>query len=83
MQEWLWDNHFAAVASDQVRSLSYFFPFVLADRSSQPAFEAWPPAEGEVFLHSTIIGCYGSPIGEFFDCEGASTLSGRADQLTT
>lgn len=30
---------------------------------SQPAFEAWPPKEGEVHLHSTIIGMYGSPIG--------------------
>ncbi|KAM0752198.1 hypothetical protein T439DRAFT_324268 [Meredithblackwellia eburnea MCA 4105] len=56
VQEWLWDNHFAAVASDQ------------------PAFESWPPKEGQVHLHSTIIGMYGSPIGEFFDTERLSEV---------
>ena len=48
-------------------SLVYLAP---TDIDEQPAFEAWPPAKDEVHLHSTIIGMYGSPIGEFFDTEG-------------
>ncbi|KAL8292668.1 hypothetical protein RQP46_001280 [Phenoliferia psychrophenolica] len=64
MKEWLWENHFAAVASDQ------------------PAFEAWPPREGEVHLHQTVIGMYGSPIGEFFDTERLSEVAKRHNRWT-
>ncbi|KAK4705476.1 hypothetical protein P7C70_g728, partial [Phenoliferia sp. Uapishka_3] len=89
MKEWLWENHFAAVASDQ------------------PAFEAWPPREGQVHLHSTVIAMYGSPIGtatsdrkvaetrfwrdllmlvhitgEFFDCERLSEVAKELNRYT-
>ncbi|KAL8276419.1 hypothetical protein RQP46_011171 [Phenoliferia psychrophenolica] len=56
MREWLWQNHFSAVASDQ------------------PSFESWPAREGTVHLHSTLLGMYGMPIGEFFDLERLSEL---------
>lgn len=33
--------------------------------------QAWPP-KGQEFLHETIIGSFGCPIGEFFDLERLS-----------
>jgi len=47
MKRFLWDNHFAAIASDQ------------------PAIEEWPDPNGD-YLHKTILGLWGMPIGEFF-----------------
>jgi len=49
----LWDEHFAAIISDC------------------PSFEKFPPLEGKLdnLLHNTIIGLFGMPIGEMFDCE--------------
>ncbi|PWN44191.1 hypothetical protein IE81DRAFT_311036 [Ceraceosorus guamensis] len=49
--EWIWNNHFAAVAGDA------------------PAFESWPPRPEEQFLHETLLGMFGCPIGEMVDLE--------------
>jgi len=49
----LWDEHFAAVISDC------------------PSFEKFPPPDAKLenLLHNTILGLFGMPIGEMFDCE--------------
>ncbi|PIL33200.1 hypothetical protein GSI_04650 [Ganoderma sinense ZZ0214-1] len=64
MKRFLWDNHFAAIASDQ------------------PALECWPPAEGVRHLHSTLIGLWGMPIGEFFDLEALSKQCAETGRYT-
>ncbi|KAH9890456.1 hypothetical protein C8Q73DRAFT_792907 [Cubamyces lactineus] len=64
MKRFLWDNHFAAVASDQ------------------PALERWPPPEGVPHLHSTILGMWGMPIGEFFDLEELSKHCAETGRYT-
>ncbi|KAI0373111.1 hypothetical protein BV20DRAFT_1050031 [Pilatotrama ljubarskyi] len=64
MKRFLWDNHFAAVASDQ------------------PALERWPPPEGVAHLHSTILGLWGMPIGEFFDLEALSKHCAETGRYT-
>ncbi|KAI0738090.1 hypothetical protein C8Q80DRAFT_1222716 [Daedaleopsis nitida] len=64
MKRFLWDNHFAAIASDQ------------------PALERWPPPEGVVHLHSTLLGMWGMPIGEFFDLEALSKQCAETGRYT-
>jgi len=64
MKQFLWDNHFAAVASDQ------------------PALERWPPVEGELHMHQTILGLWGMPIGEFFDLEALSKVAAETGRYT-
>ncbi|KAI5474194.1 hypothetical protein MNV49_003974 [Pseudohyphozyma bogoriensis] len=64
MREWLWDNHFAAVASDVA------------------ALETWPCEEGKTHLHQTLIGMYGSPIGEFFDLERLAEVCAEQKRFT-
>ncbi|KAI0761481.1 hypothetical protein BD413DRAFT_607112 [Trametes elegans] len=64
IRRFLWDNHFAAVASDQ------------------PGLERWPPAEGALHLHQTIIGLWGMPIGEFFDLEALSKQCAETGRYT-
>ncbi|KAI0668300.1 putative cyclase-domain-containing protein [Trametes maxima] len=64
MKRFLWNNHFAAVASDQ------------------PALERWPPPEGVTHLHSTILGMWGMPIGEFFDLEALSKHCAETGRYT-
>ncbi|KAH8918157.1 hypothetical protein BT69DRAFT_1353591 [Atractiella rhizophila] len=56
MKAFLWNNHFAALASDQ------------------PSLERWPPPEGQKYLHETILGLWGCPIGEMFDLEELSKV---------
>jgi len=63
MKRFLWNNHFAAVASDQ------------------PTFESWPPA-GDEFMHETILGLWGMPLGEFFDLEKLSLLCKQNNRYT-
>ncbi|EJD06153.1 uncharacterized protein FOMMEDRAFT_153542 [Fomitiporia mediterranea MF3/22] len=58
MKRFLWNNHFAAIASD-VPSLEA--------KSRMP-----PPNRN--FLHQTIIGLFGMPIGELWDFEGLSGI---------
>ncbi|KAI0713746.1 hypothetical protein C8Q76DRAFT_469319 [Earliella scabrosa] len=62
MKRFLWDNHFAAIASDM------------------PALERWPPPE--VHLHSTLLGMWGMPIGEFFDLEALSKHCAETGRYT-
>ncbi|RPD71268.1 hypothetical protein L226DRAFT_574034 [Lentinus tigrinus ALCF2SS1-7] len=64
MKRFLWDNHFAAIASDQ------------------PALESWPPPEGIPHMHSTILGMWGMPIGEFFDLEALSKHCAETGRYT-
>ncbi|KAI0806673.1 hypothetical protein C8Q74DRAFT_1362285 [Fomes fomentarius] len=64
MKRFLWDNHFAAIASDQ------------------PALERWPPPEGVTHLHSTLLGMWGMPIGEFFDLEALSKHCAETGRYT-
>ncbi|CDO71941.1 hypothetical protein BN946_scf184940.g88 [Trametes cinnabarina] len=64
VKRFLWDNHFAAVASDQ------------------PALERWPPPEGVTHLHSTLLGMWGMPIGEFFDLEALSKHCAETGRYT-
>jgi len=51
----LWDNHFAAIASDN------------PDFEAYPPMKEGQPGE---MMHSTIIGLWGMPIGEMFDLDG-------------
>ncbi|KAI0344951.1 hypothetical protein BDW22DRAFT_1426672 [Trametopsis cervina] len=64
MKRFLWNNHFAAIASDQ------------------PTLERWPLPEGSRYLHSTILGLWGMPIGEFFDLEKLAEACGAANRYT-
>jgi kynurenine formamidase len=64
MMQFLWNNHFAAIASDQ------------------PALERWPPAEGTRFLHETLLGLWGMPIGEMFDLEKLSEACADTGRYT-
>jgi len=62
-KRFLWDNHFAAIASDQ------------------PAIEEWPdPANN--YLHQTLLGLWGMPIGEFFDLEALSAQCEKEKRYT-
>lgn len=64
MKRFLWDNHFAAVASDQ------------------PALERWPaPGPGQ-FMHETLLGLWGMPIGEMFDLEKLSEVCAQTGRYT-
>ncbi|KAJ7268956.1 putative cyclase-domain-containing protein [Mycena rebaudengoi] len=63
MKRFLWNHHFAAVASDQ------------------PALERWPFEEG-AFLHQTLLGLWGMPIGEFFDVEELSKVCAATGRYT-
>ena len=36
------------------------------------AFESWPPVEGSHYLHETLLGLWGMPIGEMLDLEALS-----------
>ncbi|KAI0062143.1 hypothetical protein BV25DRAFT_1916420 [Artomyces pyxidatus] len=63
MKRFLWNNHFAAIASDQ------------------PALERWPPVEDN-YLHQTILGLWGMPIGEFFDIEALSAACAESGRYT-
>lgn len=60
----LWDNHFAAVASDNPSFEAY--PFHLPEEPGEP-------------LHETIIGLWGMPIGEMFQL-GALAAACAADR---
>ncbi|KAI0713747.1 hypothetical protein C8Q76DRAFT_469184 [Earliella scabrosa] len=64
MKRFLWDNHFAAIASDM------------------PSLERWPPPEGVMHLHSTLLGMWGMPIGEFFDLEALSKHCAETGRYT-
>ncbi|TBU41908.1 putative cyclase-domain-containing protein [Dichomitus squalens] len=64
MKRFLWDNHFAAIASDQ------------------PSLERWPPPEGVRHLHSTLLGLWGMPIGEFFDLEALAKHCAETGRYT-
>ncbi|KAI0373444.1 hypothetical protein BV20DRAFT_736799 [Pilatotrama ljubarskyi] len=64
VKRFLWDNHFAAAASDL------------------PALECWPPPEGVAHLHSTLLGLWGMPIGEFFDLEALSKHCAETGRYT-
>ncbi|KLO19603.1 hypothetical protein SCHPADRAFT_885216 [Schizopora paradoxa] len=63
MKAFLWDNHFAAIASDQ------------------PAMESWPPKDMN-FMHQTILGMWGMPLGEMFDCEKLSKVCAETGRYT-
>lgn len=63
MKKFLWNNHFAAIASDQ------------------PALESWP-AEVTTYLHQTILGLWGMPLGEFFDLEKLSEVCAETGRYT-
>ncbi|KAF8589752.1 hypothetical protein K439DRAFT_1651505 [Ramaria rubella] len=63
-KEFLWNNHFAAIASDQ------------------PALERWPPVQGELHLHQTLLGLWGMPIGEFFDLENLAKVADETGRYT-
>ncbi|KAF5348359.1 hypothetical protein D9758_010908 [Tetrapyrgos nigripes] len=64
MKRFLWNNHFAAIASDQ------------------PALERWPPPEGVLHMHQTILGLWGMPIGEMFDLEKLSEVCAETGRYT-
>ncbi|KAI0028994.1 hypothetical protein K488DRAFT_80404 [Vararia minispora EC-137] len=64
MKRFLWNNHFAAIASDQ------------------PALESWPPQAGGEFMHETILGMWGMPLGEFFDLEKLSAVCRATGRYT-
>ncbi|KAF8514692.1 hypothetical protein BU17DRAFT_94199 [Hysterangium stoloniferum] len=63
MKEFLWNNHFAAIASDM------------------PALERWPPVES-AYMHQTILGLWGMPIGEFFDLEALAKTANETERYT-
>ncbi|KAL5511947.1 hypothetical protein ACEPAH_5166 [Sanghuangporus vaninii] len=63
MKRFLWNNHFAAVASDAA------------------ALERMPPVEGK-YMHQTIIGLFGMPIGELFDLEKLSEVCAATGRYT-
>ncbi|CAK5263952.1 unnamed protein product [Mycena citricolor] len=50
--------------------------------SDQPALEAFPPAEGVIHLHQTLLGLWGMPIGEFFDLEALSKVCAETGRYT-
>ncbi|KAI0810826.1 putative cyclase-domain-containing protein [Irpex lacteus] len=64
MKRFLWNNHFAAIASDQ------------------PAIERWPCPPDLYHMHSTLLGLWGMPIGEFFDLEKLSAACYEAKKYT-
>jgi hypothetical protein len=69
----LWDNHFAAIASDNPSFEAY---------PSPPNADGTP---GEM-LHSTIIGLWGMPIGEMFNLDALATacaVDGRFEVFLT
>ncbi len=59
MKRFLWDNHFAAIASDmpslEVCTLCLYHP--THPGRAERDLQRWPPAEGTVHLHSTLLGC--------------------------
>ncbi|EAW14793.1 uncharacterized protein ACLA_002040 [Aspergillus clavatus NRRL 1] len=55
---WLWENQFAAVASDSP--------------SFEPAPIAGPDGPAEFQLHQWLLAGWGMPIGEYFDLEGVA-----------
>jgi len=63
MKRFLWDTHFAAIASDQ------------------PSIEEWPDKDFG-YLHQTLLGLWGMPIGEFFDLEALSRQCAKAKRYT-
>ncbi|KAL5528940.1 hypothetical protein ACEPAG_4914 [Sanghuangporus baumii] len=64
MKRFLWNNHFAAAASDA------------------PALEQRvPPVEGK-YMHQTLIGLFGMPIGELFDLEKLSEVCAATGRYT-
>ena len=63
MKRFLWDNHFAAVASDmpslEVCLAHFQVTRCRADRTATLAtytVQRWPPPEGITHLHSTMLG---------------------------
>ncbi|EKM56130.1 uncharacterized protein PHACADRAFT_196184 [Phanerochaete carnosa HHB-10118-sp] len=64
MKRFLWDNHFAAIASDQ------------------PCIERWPKPEGTPHMHSTLLGLWGMPIGEYFELEKLAEACAESKRYT-
>ncbi|KAK7679602.1 hypothetical protein QCA50_017313 [Cerrena zonata] len=64
MKRFLWNNHFAAVASDQ------------------PALERYPPPQGPLHLHQTLLPLFGMPIGELFDLEALAKFCAESGRYT-
>ncbi|EIN07896.1 hypothetical protein PUNSTDRAFT_104025 [Punctularia strigosozonata HHB-11173 SS5] len=50
--------------------------------SDQPSLERWPPPQGSAYLHETLLGLWGMPIGEFFDLEKLSTICAETGRYT-
>jgi len=66
------NNKFAGVDhTDDVKRFLWNNHFS-AVASDQPALEVWPVPAGELYLHETLLGLWGMPIGEFFDLEALS-----------
>lgn len=66
MKRFLWNNHFAAIASDQ--------PALEVIR--------WPDPDGSPKIHQTLLGLWGMPIGEFFDLEALSKVCAETGRYT-
>lgn len=84
MLEWLWNNHFGALVTDSVSE--HFVCSIsragLTMRTLQPTFEQWPTPKGKIALHESIIGMFGSPIGEMFDLEKLSAACAERQRWT-
>ena len=70
MLRWIWDNGFAAVASDAI-SFEVYPP-----KPSYPRGEGKPEVEGR-FLHEYLLAGWGMPIGELFYLEALSEMCVR------
>ncbi|KAF7314967.1 hypothetical protein MIND_00010800 [Mycena indigotica] len=68
MKRFLWNNHFAAIASDQP--------------ALEARLDSWPPAPGVPHMHQTILGLWGMPIGEMFDLERLSQVCAEYNRYT-
>lgn len=67
MKAWLWDNHFAALVSDQPA-------FEMFPPTPKPGFKG-------AMLHETILGLWGCPIGEFFLLEELSEVAHKLNRF--
>jgi kynurenine formamidase len=63
---WLWENQFAAVASDSP--------------SFEPSPIAGPQGPPEFQLHQWLLAGWGMPIGEYFDLEGVAEYCAKTNR---
>lgn len=83
---WLWDNQCVLKYRSHryETTLTNSFPSCsfAAVASDQPALERWPVPTDTSFLHETLLGFFGMPIGEMFDLEELCMHAQRARRWT-